>query len=304
MTVGPSPSAGIWGLLIFLGLIWGSSFMAVAIALEGFTPLQVAAIRISLAALLLSVFALATGRRPPGRDQGLRIWVHITGFAVFTNAMPFALLSWGQLYVASGFAGVTMAVVPLLVLPLAHVFVPSDRMTRAKSLGFLAGFAGAVILIGPSAMSSTGESFESLARIACIAAAACYAIGSIVTRTAPPGTGMVAFGASALVIASILIVPYTLVVDGMPTFDDTKPLAAVLYLAVFPTALATLLLVQIIRRAGPSFLSLVNYQVPVWSVIFGAVLLGERLPAQIFIALALILAGLFLAQFAGRRKAT
>lgn len=278
--------------------------MAVEIALEGFTPLQVAAIRISLAAIILTVFALATGRRPPGRDQGIRIWLHIAGFAIFTNAVPFALLSWGQLYVASGFAGVTMAVVPLLVLPLAHVFVPSDRMTRAKTFGFLTGFAGAVILIGPGALNSTGEGFESLARIACVCAAACYAIGAIVTRTAPPGTGMVAYGASALVIASALIVPYTLAVDGAPSFDTRRAVVAALYLAVFPTALATLLLVQIIRRAGPSFLSLVNYQVPVWSVIFGVVLLGERLPAQIYIALALILAGLFLAQFARRGNAT
>ncbi len=276
--------------------------MAVEIALEGFTPLQVAALRILLAAILLSVFAMATGRTLPDRSIGPRIWLHIAGFGFFSNALPFALLSWGQQHVASAFAGVTMAIVPLIILPLAHVFVPSDRMTLPKFLGFLAGFAGAVILVGPGALDRTGGGYEDIARIACVCGAASYAIGAIITRTAPPGCGMVTFSAAALVLASCMIVPLTLAAEGVPQLHSLKASIAVLYLAVFTTALAALIVVQIIRRAGPSFLSLVNYQVPVWSVVFGAVVLGEHLPTQIFVALALILAGLLLAQFAGNLR--
>ena len=78
---------------------------------------------------------------------------------------------------------------------------------------------------------------------------------------------------------------------------------AILYLGLFPTALAQILLVQIARSAGPAFLSTVNYQVPVWSVLFGALLLNEVVPPQLFAALALILGGLLLSRAPRRRAA-
>ena len=98
--------------------------MGVALSLDGFTPLQVAAIRIDVAAIIIVIYAIATGRGMPGDGSGPRIWLHVLGFAFFSNVLPFSLLSWGMQHVPSGFAGVTMAVVPLLVLPLAHFLVP------------------------------------------------------------------------------------------------------------------------------------------------------------------------------------
>ena len=114
--------------------------------------------------------------------------------AVFSNALPFTLLAWGQRQVTSGFAGITMAVVPLLVLPLAHVFVPGERLTPRKAAGFAIGFAGVVVLIGTGG-TEPGDA-PALARLACVAASACYAIGAIVTRLAPSGSSL-AFGAGA-----------------------------------------------------------------------------------------------------------
>jgi drug/metabolite transporter (DMT)-like permease len=70
----------------------------------------------------------------------------------------------------------------------------------------------------------------------------------------------------------------------------------VVYLALFPTAIATILLTVLIRRAGPSFLSLVNYQVPIWAVVIGVVVLGETLPGHFLIALSIILGGLLVSQ--------
>lgn len=289
----------IWGLLIFLGILWGASFLSVKVALTGFGPLTVAAIRISTAALILTLFARATGRSFPRPRDGWRIWIHIFGFGMFSNVLPFALLSWGQLRVTSGFAGITMAVVPLLVLPLAHVFVPSERMSLGKLVGFIAGFIGVAILIGPAAWAARGGDLEGLARLACIAAACCYAIGSIITRTAPPA-GMVTYAAGALLLASMVIVPYALVSEGLPSAPPAQAFVAITYLAIGPTALATLIMVHIIRNAGSSFLSLVNYQVPVWSVVFGATLMGEAFPAQFIGALALILSGLAISQFGAK----
>src|SRR6478609_4126840 len=94
----PSPSPLAWLLLVVLGLIWGGSFLGVAFGLRGFGPLSIAAIRISVAAVILVAIVLATGTGlpPAGTARGRRIWLHCVGMGVFSNALPFALLSWAQ----------------------------------------------------------------------------------------------------------------------------------------------------------------------------------------------------------------
>ena len=218
---------------------------------------------------------------------------------VFSNALPFALLSWGQERVSSGFAGITMAVVPLLVLPLAHVFVPGEQMTLRKAVGFVVGFAGVALLVGPGGEAGSGA--VGLARIACVAASCSYAVGAIITRLAPPGPTL-SFGAAGLLIAAAISVPLALVFEGWPASPPLPALLGVLYLGIFPTALATIALVYVVQSAGPSFMSLVNYQVPVWAVILGLVVLDEDLPPQFLGALALILAGLAVSQLRPPRR--
>ena len=136
-TASPSPLA--WALLCLLGLIWGASFLGVEMALTGFGPLTVAALRITTAAIILIAVAMIRGDGLPPTDspRGRRIWLHCLGMAVFSNALPFSLLSWGQEHVTSGYAGITMAVVPLLVLPLA----PTTQLREHLLLRLLANRA-------------------------------------------------------------------------------------------------------------------------------------------------------------------
>ena len=292
-----------WLRLLALGMIWGSSFMAVSVAVGGLGPLSVAAGRITLAALaLLALTRLGGISLPPFRaPQGRIVWLAALAFGFFSMALPFFLLSWGQKYVTSGFAGVTMAAVPLLVLPLAHFLVPGERMSLRKLIGFCIGFAGVVVLIGPGAFARAGTDLEPLARLACLAAGASYALGSIITRLAPK-VDPVAFAAAATLLASLMILPVAVAVEGIPQGLHAPALLAVLYLGLVPTALANLLLVAVIRSAGPSFMSLVNYQVPVWSVIFGTLFLRETLPPQLLPAMGMILAGLAISNFARARR--
>lgn len=293
----------IWGLLLVLGVIWGASFPAVSVALRGFGPVTTAASRILIAAILLISIAILTRKGFPTlkTKTGRRIWLHCLGLAVFTNALPFTLLSWGQLYVTSGFAGISMAIVPLAVLPMAHLLVPGEHMTPRKLLGFLVGFLGVAVLIGPRAFLTSGAEAENLARLACFAATICYATGSIVTRLAPP-VSQLSFSATALLLASLIMVPVAFIVEGIPQNPPLEAVAAIAYLGLLPTALATVLLVTIINRAGPSFLSLVNYQVPIWAALMGVFFLAESLPTQFIGALALILAGLAISQSGRPRK--
>lgn len=292
------PTLITWLLLLILGVLWGFSFLAVELALPAFAPLQIAALRIAIAAVIVTAASFALGDRLPAINTptGRRIWLHCLGMALFSNALPFSLLSWAQLNVNSGFAGISMAVVPLMILPLAHVFVPGEHLTRSKLTGFLMGFAGVVILIGPAKiLAGSGSSLESIARMTCVLASCSYACGAITTRTAPKGPAL-AFSSAALILASLIMLPLAYTLSPVPSAPQTDAILAIFYLAVFPTALATMMLVHIIKTAGPSFLSLVNYQVPIWAVLFGMIFLGEALPGSFLAALGLILFGMAISQ--------
>ncbi len=297
MTQPAGISAINWLRIAALGIIWGASFMAVSVALEGVGPLSVVAARLCLGALFLLFLCRVTGRRLPNPlGQGAsRLWAFIIAMGLFSNALPFFLLSWGQQVVASGFAGVTMAVVPLFVLPLAHVFVPGERLNLRRLIGFVIGTCGVVVLIGPGALADTGADLEWLARLACVGAALCYATGTIFTRLCPE-VDRLSLAAAVLTVAAVVFTPYALWAEGWPQDVGTASLWALIYLGVLPTGAAQILLVQTIRDAGPVFMSLVNYMVPIWSVVFGALLLSEALPPSLFLGMGMILGGVALSQ--------
>ena len=300
-TISRKPATSFdWLLLCILGVIWGASFLGVELALAGFSPITIAAARVTMAAILLIAIASLFGDGLPGYKTATerRIWLHCLGMGIFTNALPFSLLSWGQQYVTSGFAGISMAVVPLFVLPLAHYLVPDERMTGAKLFGFVFGFLGVVLLVGGDRILGTASPNLTMiaAQFACVIASICYAIGSIVTRLCPPISTM-SYAAGGLLLGSLILVPMALLVDGLPQNVTLTAMGGLAYLALFPTAIATILLTMVIKRAGPSFLSLVNYQVPVWAVIIGAVVLAEALPGHFLTALAIILIGMAISQF-------
>ena len=290
-----------WGLLACLGVIWGGAFLGVELALDSLAPIWVSTGRITLAAVGLAALAQITGAKLPPvlTPTGRRIWLHCIGMGLFTNAIPFSLLAWGQLHVTSSFAGITMAVVPLLVLPLSHFLVPGERLTLMRVAGFGIGFGGVVFLIGGEQLfakdAADTDGTMLAAQLACVSASCCYAIGSIITRLSPP-VNTTSFAAGGLLAASVLILPVALITSGLPSAISGTSLAGVIFLALFPTGVATILLTIIIKRAGPPFLSLVNYQVPVWAVLIGAVILSETIPGHFITALVIILGGLAVAQ--------
>ena len=290
------PSLTNWLSILALGVIWGGTFMVVSIALQGYGPLTVACARTTLGAAALLVLMRALNRPLPSFDG--RMWKYLIIIGLLNTALPFALLSWGQQYVPSAFAGISMAALPLFVLPLAHIFTDEKLSTR-NLVGVTLGFVGAVVLIGPSILR-IGSGWEPLGQIACIAAALSYAISSIMTRRCPP-IDPITMAALLLVVGAIALIPAMLIVEGVPTIADRTSTIAIIFLGIVPTALAALLRVYTIRSAGAVFLTLVNYQVPVWSMIFGAWILSEILPLRFFIALGVIMFGLIISQWSSLR---
>lgn len=289
-------------MVAILGLTWGGTFMVTEVALRGgMPPFWLAASRITFAALLMGTIWAAMGfplfETRPGRGD-LRNLCIIGGIS---SAVPFCLLAWGQQYVTSGFAGVSMAAVALIILPLAHFTVAGEQMNLRKTAGFLIGFVGVVILIGAQAFDSTGAAFETPGRIACVLAAGCYAVGSIMLRRLP-AAHPIGLATVLLIIGACLTLPVAVVVEGAPPLPSPELLGVLAFLGLVPTAGANFLRVLVVRSAGPVFMSLVNYQVPVWSVVLGALILGEALPRSLLLAMSLILLGVGLSQYGALRR--
>lgn len=295
----PDITRASWLMVLALGLTWGATFMVIEIALTGITPFWLAAGRIGFAAMLmLAVWGLRGGRL---FLSGARDWPAMVFVGTFSSAVPFMLLSWGQQYVTSGFAGVSMAAVPLMVLPLAHLLVTGEQMTLRRAAGFLVGFAGVVVLIGGQAFASTGAAMEPLGRAACLGAAGCYAVSSVVMRRLP-AVDPIGLATVLLLIGAAVVLPAAWIVEGPPPAVSGQTLAVLAVLGLVPTAGANILRVMVIRTAGPTFMSLVNYIVPVWSVVLGALVLSEALPPALLGALTLILAGVLLSQWGALKR--
>ncbi|WP_422048002.1 DMT family transporter [Shimia sp.] len=295
----PQITAASWLMVATLGLVWGGTFMVQKLALEHLPPLWVAAGRIGFAALITTVIWQMRGGgmfRSEERDWGRLIWV-----SMLSAAVPFMFLAWAQQYVTSAFTGVSMAAVALIVLPLAHFLVPGERMTLRRTLGFLIGFAGVLVLIGPAAFASSGSPLEGWGQLACLSAAACYAVSSILMRRLPP-LDPVGLSATTLLFGAALVIPLAALQHGLPPMPSAEGLAIVAVLGLVPTAAAGLLRILVIRTAGPVFMSLTNYQVPLWSVVFGVTVMGEPLPGSLIWATLLILSGVALSQYGALRR--
>lgn len=291
------PTLSNWLSILALGVIWGGTFMVVTIALRGYGPLTVACARTTLGAIALLGLMKLMGRSIPRLSP--KMFGLLIAIGILNTALPFSLLSWGQQFVPSAFAGISMAALPLFVLPLAHFF-SDETLTLRKLIGVSLGFVGASVLIGPSVFR-IGTGLEPLGQLACLAAAFSYAVSSIMTRNFPPIDSLV-LAALTLIVGAVCLIPITLLIEGVPSWAGTEAGLAILFLGFVPTALAALLRVTVVRTAGSVFMTLVNYQVPLWSMLFGALVLSEVLPIRFFAALALILLGLAISQWGSLKR--
>lgn len=297
-----------WAMLLALVAMWGSAFLLTKLAVATVPPALVVVGRLWLAAAVLVSIVLVTGRRLPARR---RHWLFAAGIALFGNALPFSLITWGQQFVDSGLAGILMAIMPLSTLALAHAFVPNERLNPGKVVGFGLGFIGILVLIGPAHIMEAPTAVG--AQLAIVAGALSYSLASILARLRPRGEALAA-AAATLFLAAVMATPMGLVAwaaslavspEGVPVpppqaISPWISLGAVALLGLFPTALATLVYFRLIHRTGPTFLATSNYLIPVWAVGAGIVVLGESLAPSDGLALAMILGGIALAQLWSR----
>jgi drug/metabolite transporter (DMT)-like permease len=281
-------------MLLALVAFWGSNFMFVKLGVSAVPPATLVAARLTIGALILFAVVRALGHTFPPFG---RAWFPYVVIALVGNCLPFWFISWGQQHIDSALAGVLMTIMPLVTLLLAHRFVQGERMTLYRFGGFVVGFLGIVVLMGPAALSGLGGSpVEVVAQLSVLCGAICYSANTVIARVKVRVDLMVA-AAATVAIAALISVPVALALDRpWRLAPGLSTVAVVVWIGVGPTAIATFIYFQLIRSAGPTFMSLVNYLVPCVALGAGVALMDETPGASAYAGLALILAGIAISQ--------
>lgn len=288
------PGVAAYALLVALALLWGGSFLFIKIGVETIPPVTLTALRLFAATIILVGASRLAGESLPA---GKAVWWSIALAALFGNALPFTLISWGEEVIDSGLAAILMAGMPLFTLVCAHLVTDDEKMNRRKLIGVVCGLAGLVVLIGPEKLSQLGN--DVVRQLAVAVASLCYAINALIIRRIK-GVPSKALAAGVMIASIPMIVPVALVLEQPWLLQPSgASLSAALVLGIFQTALATLMMFALIQRQGATFFSQINFLVPLFGVVYGIVFLAERPQPTAYMALALILTGIYIVRTGG-----
>ncbi len=285
-----------WLLFIAVSLLWAGAYALTRGATFGDAGLPAGVIvpaRLIIGAVILNAVLLATGRRYPPLSDGTRWGVMIAvGFVGMTG--PFFLITIAQKTVASSLAALYVAAVPIFVVLGANFMFRDERLTRRIALGIGVGFLGVVALLGPDAYENFGAA-STVAQFLLLVAATLYASSTLIARAAPKIEPFV-FASGFVTLGALMSLPMLAMVDWKTVVFTPKPVLSVIGLGIGPSALASILYMMIVQRAGATFLALTGYLVPILSAILGFVLFREVQSWNALLAFGLILSGVWLAQ--------
>ncbi len=276
--------------LLALGLLWGSSFLLIKIAVQQIPPLTLVAGRVACAAAALVLLVRLRGLRFPTPGP---VWGVFLLMGALNNAIPYTLISLGEVTIDSGLASVLNASMPIFTVLLAHFLIVDERLHWEKLLGVVLGLGGVVVLVGPEALRGLETHFW--AQVAVVGAAVAYALAAIVGRRYLRDLPALVSSAGQLSGSTLLMLPLSLLADHPWRLNPSwGPVAALLCLSLLGTALAYLLYFFLLKEAGATRTSLVTYLLPLTGIVWGALLLGEAIHWRMLAALLLILAGITL----------
>lgn len=277
-----------WGLLLFLGAIWGASFFFGRIAVAEIPPFSLVFLRVAIAALTLIAWLAMRGQE---LSRIIKFSAPFALLSILNNIIPFSLIFTGQIEIGAGLASVLNATTPFWTIVLATFLTSNERATKLKLIGVMLGIIGTAIMVGPDLAQGLGAPWW--AKLAVVGAAISYGFAGIFAKRfsdLKPTT----IAASQLVWSTILIAPMAFVVDGSALFrvSDLAIWSSVIALAVLCTAFAYILFFTLISSAGASNTSLVTLIVPVSALLLGTLFLGEVLTLYEITGMVLIGIGL------------
>ena len=282
-----------WFLLILLSAIWGGAFTLNKLALDLYTPEVIVAGRLITGSIFLILLVYLIYKRFSISFSQLNYYLFMSLVGI---VIPFIAIINGQRNIDSAMAGILMATMPISTIILSHFFLADEKMNQRKFIGFIISFFGVFILIyrdGLFVSNSISLTLES--QLLVILGSTLYSFAAIygkkykMTNPVNASTGTILF-------ATFFMTVYLLFIDN--TKPDISMLLLdknILLLGILCTAIATVIYFQILQTSGASFLSIMNFLIPLWAILFGIIILNDSFSWNYIFGLFVILFGIKLA---------
>ena len=284
----PLASPPAWAKDFFLlAAIWGSSFLFTRMAALDFGILPTAAGRVTIASLCLLPLLHWRGLTPQLRQH----WRLVFTVGLLNSGIPFACYAYALLYITTGLSSILNATVPLFGALVAWVWL-KDRPNGSRMAGLAIGFVGVAMLASGKASFKPDASgtASGWAVIACLTATLCYGIAASFTRKHLAGLSPLVTATGSQLGATV-----GLSIPALMTWPATTPgpqaWLALLALGVVCTGVAYILYFRLIETAGPAKALSVTFLVPVFAIVYGAILLNEAVTTWMLLCGVVILVG-------------
>ncbi|HBN16223.1 MAG: EamA family transporter [Gammaproteobacteria bacterium] len=275
-----------WFWIVFLGAVWGGSFIFNALLIRELSPLWVTAFRVGIGALGCWLFLMAMRKSVP-RDPVL--WLKLGLLGVLNYAIPFALFPLAQAQLASGVAAIINALTPIMTVIVSHFWLNGERMTWSKTVGVVAGFSGVAILASPALLADGNSRVWAIG--ACLLATLCYALALNIVRSFRH-VEPTALTSMALTGSAVAAIPVALAADGLPVMVMPSSWAAALAIGLISTAFTFQIMYRLLPLVGATNFSTTTLIAPISAIILGTLFLGETILPSHLLGMAVIFLGL------------
>jgi drug/metabolite transporter (DMT)-like permease len=287
----PSRVTTIASLAVLIG-IWGTTWAAIRIGLEGIPPFTGVALRFAIAAVLLLALVPVFGVRLGRSRREVGLWL-INSALSFSAS--YGVVYWAEQRVPSGLAAVLFATFPLFVAVMGHFWLPGERLTPAGAVGTLVGFAGVVVIFSEDLTRLGGEGVDRAAAVMLISPLV-SAIANVAVKKWGSGIHPLSLTAVPMALTAVTMGGLAALVEGGRRIEWSGPaIGSLVYLAVLGSAVTFTLYFRLLARLPATRLSFITYAIPVVAVATGTLALGEPLTWRILAGGALVICGVAMA---------
>jgi drug/metabolite transporter (DMT)-like permease len=278
-----------WALFWALGLIWGSSFLWIKVAVQELDPFTLVGWRLLFGTL--GIVMVVIWQRPPFPRKA-STWVALALLGIVNTALPFVLITWGEKSIDSAVASVLNSTVPLFTLVIAHLFLHDEPITARKAAGLLIGFAGVLILMARD-LKLGSLRIGLLGQAAVLLAAVSYASASVFARRTMREVSPLVQAFVPMAFADALVWSSAARVGDpgrLPSLAITW--VALLWLGLLGSCVAYLIYYNLLHSVGATRATMVTYIFPVVGVALGVLFLQERADWHLLAGAALVLSSI------------
>jgi drug/metabolite transporter (DMT)-like permease len=288
-------SAKNWLKFVILGLVWGSSFLWIKLALGEVGPFTLVFFRAGIAFTGLAVVWIVKRIKLDRRD----LW-KFTLIGVFNHALPIVLISWSEKHISSGLAAILNSTVPLFTILIAPFFLSDERITLKRALGLVVGFAGVIVLASNDI--STSDSMSGIGIITMLIAAACYAASGVFARKMMAGIRHEAQSIGQMGMAFCVMIPATFIAES-PFHMPTHPITwvALIWLGLLGSSITLLIWFSLLNSVGPTKTSMTTYMFPLMGVLLGWIFLREVPDWRLLVGGVLVILAVVIVNSLGKR---